>query len=289
MPSSASSDEEQVSEDEEALANGDAHAETPAANESGSEPDQKDGTPSSEGEAEQEDKDRDTATAEGPSERKAQMALLAKVLGRAPERISPPPSEAAALPESESSSEEDEDEEEAEGPQVVPAAEAAFGLAAEEVDSEEDVSSEEDEADADSAMSEDESGTASKPADPPSIQMNSLTEMFKPQEAGLGFMLGDLLDEGEFDLEELPSEPTALTQPSFRPQAQMHAPQPRHAGTRAGAFDPHEQLFFPFPIEEDELPGGVAYGLTETQREALLARSWTGVSEFKRFKRTQNM
>jgi hypothetical protein len=229
----------------------------------------------------------------GMAERKAQMDLLTSMLGRAPERVEAIAD--ASLQDYQSSSDDDEASDIDTGP-TQPAV-------VQSVEEEEDFTPEDDPVAAtiqDEGMegngSEESSDIAESKtiaegsrAAQPTIQMHSLTEMFKPQEAGLGFMLGDLLDEGEFDLEELPEEPSAPAPlPSFRPQVHA-APAQARSMHRAGAYDPHEQLFFPFPIEEDELPGGVAYNLSESQRAALLERSWTGVSEFKRFKRTQNM
>ena len=235
-------------------------------------------------------------------ERTTQLDLLTKILGRAPERIEVPEDVPQQF-ESEDSSSEGEDV--VAEPVTAEVAGDTEGASASSSGGEEgavpmtntmdiDNAGEEVESDASSeteSSSEAEEEQANQPAAQPAIHMNSLTEMFKPQEAGLGFMLGDLLDEGEFDLEELAEEPAAPQQTlSFRPQMQS-APvaQIRTAVHRPGAYDPHEPLFFPFPIEEDEQPGGIAYHLTESQRAALLERSWTGVSEFKRFKRTQNM
>jgi hypothetical protein len=124
--------------------------------------------------------------------------------------------------------------------------------------------------------------------------MQSLTEMFKPQESVAGFTLGGFLDDLDLDLEDLPalgagSGPVAseTAQPLYRPAAPPTRSQP--VSQRPGAFDPHEPLFFPFPFEEDEKPGGLLHGMPESQKKELLERSWTGTSTFKRFKRTQNM
>ena len=231
----------------------------------------------------------------GMAERKAQMGLLTSMLGRAPERVEVS-ADASLQPYGSSS---DEDEDDASDVDAGPAQQAAvqsvedvkeatqeYPLAAAIQNEEMEVNASEESSDTDESEAIAEGSRAAQPT----IQMHSLTEIFKPQEAGMGFMLGDLLDEGEFDLEELPEEPPAPAPlPSLWPQVHAAPAQARSSMHRAGAYDPHEQLFFPFPIEEDELPGGVAYNLSESQRAALLERSWTGVSEFKRFKRTQNM
>lgn len=220
----------------------------------------------------------------GMAERKAQMDLLTSMLGRVPERVTVP-EEPMPAPASDSSSEEALNDKE---PDTVNVSKREELIAIDEAGAEE--AEDANMQDGEDSIS-DADGDVPQATIEPAIQMNSLTEIFKPQEAGIGFTLGDLLDDGEFDLEELPAEPAAPLQPSFRPQAQLGNLQARQATQHGAAahFDPHQQLFFPFPIEEDDLPGGVAHGLSESQRAALLERSWTGVSEFKRFKRTQTM
>jgi len=109
-----------------------------------------------------------------------------------------------------------------------------------------------------------------------------------------GFSLGAFLDDIELDEPDLdvPSEQPPTFHPTQRTHEQPFKPvassynQPSSA---SAGYDPYETLFFPFPLEGDDLPGGIAYGLSAEEREKLLSRSWTGVSEAKRFKRTQTM
>jgi len=143
---------------------------------------------------------------------------------------------------------------------------------------------------------DDQDVTESRASAMSNVHMQSLTDMFKPQESAAGFSLGSLLD--DFELEDLP-EPTAAAPATLsftRPISQHAAARPlddygNAKGTTGGraAYDPHETLFFPFPLAEDEQPGGLLYKLPAEEKEALLDRSWTGRSAFKRFKRTQTL
>lgn len=143
------------------------------------------------------------------------------------------------------------------------------------------------------------------------VQMQSLTEMFKPQEAAgellspnnvpetctltsaisEGFSLGDLLD--DFEVEELEEElPAPIIRTCEHQNFQAVQPAwsaPAYAAAPARAPAATGTLFFPFPLEEDEQPGGLLTTMDEQQRERVLERSWTGTSNVRRFKRTQTM
>jgi hypothetical protein len=110
-----------------------------------------------------------------------------------------------------------------------------------------------------------------------------------------GFSLGDLLD--DFEMDELETEVPVQHAP-VAAERQPYQYQPAGATRQAAPYQFTQQfhqdsenatLFFPFPLEEDDLPGGILYELDPQAREKLLTRSWTGTSEIRRFKRTQTM
>lgn len=150
---------------------------------------------------------------------------------------------------------------------------------------------------------------ASRPAQVADVQMQSLTEMFKPQEAAgkiypsaiwssqtnadnclirsAGFSIGDLLDDVEMDDLEIEVPVPAAQQNTSSNITPWSAPAYATAPTRAPATT--KTLFFPFPLEGDDLPGGLLHGMDGQERERVMDRSWTGTSNVRRFKRTQTM
>lgn len=106
-----------------------------------------------------------------------------------------------------------------------------------------------------------------------------------------GFSLGDLLDDFEVDeLEVSAPTPVSRAVPSQNFQDARPAwSAPAYAAAPSRPAAVTNTLFFPFPLEEDERPGGLLYGVDAQEREKLLDRSWTGTSNVRRFKRTQNM
>lgn len=122
------------------------------------------------------------------------------------------------------------------------------------------------------------------------IQMQRLTDMFKPQEEGAAFMLGDLLE--GYELEDLPIPQTTFQADTFPSipsatvqytEAQIKVPASRQSG------DPHEPLFFLYPMPGDLEPDGLLARLSEEKRNKVLEKSWTGTSSSRRFKRTQTL
>lgn len=103
-----------------------------------------------------------------------------------------------------------------------------------------------------------------------------------------GFTIGGLLD--DFEVDELETLPPISAAPrlAYEPaQAQWSAPAYAPPPKRQEAST--STLFFPFPLEEDEAPGGILHDMDPQDRERLLSRSWTGTSNVRRFKRTQTM
>lgn len=126
-------------------------------------------------------------------------------------------------------------------------------------------------------------------------QIQHLTEIFRPQEAGPMFSLADLLDEE--DMDELPihiDEPythgaTQTAPVSFTPFPQYDAPLSTNETHIPSRFAVQTPTFFMFPFDGDFDEGGAFADMTEKDRAALLDRSWTGVGESRRFKRTQTL
>ena len=126
-------------------------------------------------------------------------------------------------------------------------------------------------------------------------QIQHLTEIFRPQEAGPMFSLADLLDEE--DMDELPihiDEPythgaTQTAPVSFTPFPQYDAPLSTNQTHIPSRFAVQTPTFFMFPFDGDFDEGGAFADMTEKDRAAMLDRSWTGVGESRRFKRTQTL
>lgn len=119
----------------------------------------------------------------------------------------------------------------------------------------------------------------------------------------VGFSLGTLLEDFDLDQEAIAEEqPVTMSTDAENDvyKRTTTAARPTYSsdfggttysapGKTGGPSLADQPLFFPYPMQEDEQPGGSLYNLPAATKEALLSRSWTGLSTFKRFKRTQSL